>query len=149
MLCCPIVNIWTATPNDQHKLAALQQERAVLIQQANPRATAASQDLQAVLHDPTYVIVLAAQDDHPTGYIIGQVLDDETALVHEMALDAHTYHAGLGRTLWQQLAATFTDRQVYIRVPRYFPVEQAFWRSLGARHTEWKAAPQEFMWMTL
>jgi len=56
-----------------------------------------------------------------------------------MALDAHAYHPGLGRALNEAAVAWAKGRGatvLWALVPRYDPVAQAFWRSLGAQPTD-------------
>lgn len=88
-------------------------------------------------------------------------LPAETGLIDELALDAHKYHAGLGRGLVEQVRRELHARQKTILiacVPRHHAVEQAFWRALGA--VEWTPAspssllsippaPPTSIWMSL
>jgi GNAT superfamily N-acetyltransferase len=163
-----VVNIRAATIDDLPGLAALWQERQIILARADPRFDRGRPDpaawmerVAADLCRPDAVIYLAEKDE-PAGYIAGHLHpadgDPRCGVVDEMALDAHTYHAGLGRELWRALWAWFAARgavQTIIRVPRYSPVEQAFWRALGA--VEWKpeqtnilwSSRPELMWMTL
>lgn len=90
------------------------------------------------------------------GYISGMT-QNRRVFIDNIALDAHAYHIGLGHTLWRSILETAhqTDHEkLFISVPRYYAVEQAFWRSLGAIECKiesndnlWKLPP-ELMWMT-
>lgn len=106
------------------------------------------------------VLVALPQDDSVAGYICGLLLDG-VGVVDDIALDAHTYHAGMGRALWEALRVWFDARDVNgirARVARYSAVEQAFWRSLGAHPLDdqqttenddlWQLPP-ELIWLAL
>jgi hypothetical protein len=159
------VNIRAATTDDLPCLAELWTERQIILARLDPRFDRGRPDraawmerIAADLCRPDAVIYLAAQDQ-PAGYIAGHLrpagADPSCGVVDDMALDAHTYHAGLGRGLWLALREWFAAHnvaQTIIHVPRYSPVEQAFWRALGA--VEWKSEQTdtihpELMWLTL
>jgi hypothetical protein len=69
----------------------------------------------------------------------------QVGFITEMAIDTHVYQGGLGRNLVQALRAWFIERDVAhtaVFAPHDLAMEQAFWRSLGAR--EWV----DLLWMT-
>lgn len=164
----------TATPDDLPQLQALWQERIVILSQADARFARLQPDVwrqQATdtLKADNHGWFVAAEPGATVlaGFIHGRLVDDDKAgrvgVMLELALDAHAYHGGLARRLWRTLEAWFTEKTVAdrrLQVPRYRPVEQAFWRALGA--TAWNAKqdelkendatwkiPPEMMWMTL
>ena len=109
--------------------------------------------LGAWLSSPTTKIFCAKQNNIVIGYIVGNQRD-ALWVIEEMALDAHAYHRGLGKGLFMALQTWFTEiapTSIVIRAPRYYAVEQAFWRALGARdwtETTWEANPL-YTWMIL
>lgn len=101
------------------------------------------------------VVLVGVNEDmqQVVGFLTGTISDGYGA-IDDIALDAHRYHGGLGRALFDAARQWFTERSVetlVVRVPRYHPVEQAFWRALGSK--EWKDVPwqtaPEHTWMTL
>ncbi|MFW5691115.1 MAG: hypothetical protein ACOCXZ_01330 [Chloroflexota bacterium] len=107
---------------------------------------------------------------HVAAYGIGKIFNG-SGMIEEIALDMHNYHGGMGRALVNGLRAALVERgasEIVAGVPRYHPVEQAFWLSLGARpwplpdasaptdhstdnegaDTRWQIPP-EYIWMTL
>jgi hypothetical protein len=72
------------------------------------------------------------------------MLPERYGLITEIALDMHSYNAGMGRSLVQVLRAWFANQGIehaIAAVPRRYPVEQAFWRALGATERV------DLMWM--
>lgn len=70
-------------------------------------------------------------------------------MIDHMGLDAHTYYPGLARALVnavREAARAQNMHEILVRVPSYDPVEQAFWRSLGAEHVRHRSAPG-YQWM--
>lgn len=132
--------IRTAEPSDLAALRHLQHERAVLLEKSDARyktRVVTFESLAARIGGSLPVLVgvsgeqvagyVAAWTAHsPYGDIPGGVL-----LVDDMALDAHRYYGGLARALIQRLRTQAPDG-LRVLVPRYAPVEQAFWRALGA-----------------
>lgn len=101
----------------------------MILTQADARFRSHTSPLEDWLQNSDICVLVAENHDHIIGYIVGSV----AGIVYDIALDAHTYHAGLGRALWQSLRAWFAQHHldpITIRVPRHFPVEQAFWRAL-------------------
>lgn len=153
------VRIRTAQEQDLHQVETLWQERQALLSQANPRFRAPDRTLWHDALQARLNMVFVAVDDEQkiVGYIAGRMPRADAGLIDEMALDAHRYHGGVGRTLVRTMRDTFAEMQVsqvFVNVPRYHAVEQAFWRSLGARKpmlADWmnEHISPEFMWMTL
>jgi GNAT superfamily N-acetyltransferase len=105
-----------------------------------PTAQQWIEQARSLIADPNAVVLVAMPDSGtPAGYVIGAVDDAQRGLIRDIALDAHRYHAGLGRRLVTTVRGWFADHEaapVLVNVPRFHAVEQAFWRALGAR--EWK-----------
>lgn len=84
------------------------------------------------------------------GYVSVQQQDD-LWLIDHMATDLHTYYPGLARALVSQVRSQGMKMgidRIEIWVPERNPVEQAFWRALGASTTGF-AAPGGYEWMQL
>jgi GNAT superfamily N-acetyltransferase len=99
---------------------------------------------QTWLNDPRCGLFAAERDDDLIGYIAGWtqpmpgLVPERIGLITEIAIDAHRYHGGVGRALFEALRAWFKTQgieQIAIWTPCYDAVAQAFWRSLGA--AEW------------
>jgi hypothetical protein len=68
-----------------------------------------------------------------------------------MGLDAHSYHPGLARALVaavRDAARAHGAAGVLVNVPSYDPVEQAFWRSVGAANAGRRGSPG-YQWMQI
>jgi GNAT superfamily N-acetyltransferase len=137
---------------DLPRLADIWYEKWVLLSQADQRvrlasdakerwkAAAASWLAEADVH-----MVSALTDEMPIGYAVGRIADappglitDKMGAVMDIALDGHRSYPGAARMLVSALRAWFSARgieQIIAWTARRHPVEQAFWRSLGA--VEW------------
>lgn len=154
------VTIRRVEPGDLPAVAALWHERMLLQQQADRRLTLAA-DAQARwraaaagwLADPRCLMIAAEREGLLVGYAVGWLRDappgllpERLGVVSEMHVGAHSYQAGLGRALLDELRAWFSQQgaaALTAQVPRRQPVEQAFWRAMGA--AEWV----EIMWVKL
>jgi ribosomal protein S18 acetylase RimI-like enzyme len=153
-------SIRKAAPDDLPGVAALWHERITLQQQSDRRFTLApdapAQWTAAAagwLADPDCLLLAAERDGVLVGYAMGRMQDAPPGLlparigaVTEMHVGVHSYQTGLGRALLDELRAWFAQQgaaAVVVQVPHRQPVEQAFWRALGA--TEWI----DTMWMKL
>lgn len=153
-------DIQTPHPDDLPAMMALWRERMLIISQSTPhlrRHIQAEADhlaqLMTWLSDERAMIRCAKQNNALIGYMVG-VWRDNTLVISDMALDAHTYHRGLVKGLFSDLQIRFIvtpSQPIIIRVARYYAVEQAFWRGLGAtewtNHT-WESNPL-YQWMKL
>src|SRR5215213_9922955 len=107
------LTVRAATTTDVPRLAQLWYEKTVLQQQADPRIhiapdgqarwTAAA---EAWVSDPLTALFVAGAGDEVVGYIVARVespspglLPDRIGTVSDVAIDAHRYHAGVGRSL--------------------------------------------------
>jgi GNAT superfamily N-acetyltransferase len=137
------VNVRPALPHDTPSLQFLRQERAVLVQQSDPRLLLPAFEIAAAIEDLHAAVIVGEEDGHIAGYIVGFIknsplgtLPTGIGYIAELTLDAHKYHGGLGRVLVRALNEWFRERNVYrkvVYVPRYHAVEQAFWHSVGAK----------------
>lgn len=135
------MNVRPAFPHDTPSLNFLRQERAVLLQQSDPRLLPPSFAFDSALTDAA--VLVGEQDSRLAGYIVGFInssplgnLPGGIGYIAELTLDAHRYHGGLGRILVRALNEWFRGRganRVIVHVPRYHAVEQAFWYSVGAK----------------
>jgi N-acetylglutamate synthase-like GNAT family acetyltransferase len=141
-----------STQDDDAQVQHLWQERLAILSQSDPRFLA----LMDAPMPEDLTVFIAQSEGHILGCIACQIRDDYGVIL-DIALDAHTYHSGLGRTLLQGAKDWFHQQQptslkgIVARVPLYHAVEQAFWRALGAKNwTEapWQTAPQ-YHWMML
>lgn len=144
-------------PDDLPAIIALWRERMMIISQSAPhlrRHMQAEADyLSALRHwlDTRTAVILCAKKNHVVlGYIITIHRDDKMVIM-DMALDAHAYHRGLAKALFLAVQTSPMSQPIIIRVARYYAVEQAFWRGLGAQewtnHT-WETNPL-YQWMIL
>lgn len=109
----------------------------------------------AALHieNPAFCILVAEADDFIYGYSIGCLqaapvgtLPAQWGVVSELAIDAHRPRGGVGRALIDALRAWFIANDITlltVQVAGRYPVEQAFWRALGAK--EWV----DLLWLKL
>jgi GNAT superfamily N-acetyltransferase len=146
-------------------LADLRRERLALLSQIDSRFRAHAARIESWSERMTDLIgagdvFVAADGDSVTGYVtVQRPPDDATiALIDDIALDAHRYLGGVGRELVRAARANAEQWDctvVLVRVPRFYPVEQAFWRALGARIDQERRIgismedTPEFTWMTL
>lgn len=141
-------------------MADLWHEKMVLHQQADRRYRLApdskAQWSSAVRQwnaDECYFIHVAESQGEIVGYIIAHVqpsspglIPEQIGIISDLAVGTHSYQSGLGRHLLKPVLEWFSRQsitQVIIHVPHRQPVEQAFWRAMGA--TEWV----DLMWMIL
>jgi len=137
-----MVQIRQATFDDFDVLSALREERTVLLGQSDTRLLTSMQQGEAWRHfinmaldSPDYQVFLAYVDAGVVGYLIGR-LQGNVAIIIDVALHAHQYHGGVGRQLFREFRQSLmhtTIRRLMVQLPRFYAVEQAFWRSLGAQ----------------
>lgn len=151
-----------AVQDDLNALTALRYEKLALLSQTDPRVRVPpdyrvlwQQELGELLRDSHAHIVVAIEGESIVGYTVGWVKDGQ-GQIQFLAIDLHGYHQGVARALVSALGNWFREHGVGERVqviaPRRSPVEQAFWRSLGATRatddppgvSEW-----ETLWLTL
>lgn len=144
--------IRAAHADDLSPLYAMWVEKMILWEQSNlhirllPDSRAAWLDAyRAFLNDPQRSVWVAHSDENGEliGYIAGRLMDNSPGLaprlvgmIDALVMDAHGYHRGVGRALFTALSDWFRTMSVSeagIAVGRTVAVEQAFWRSLGAK----------------
>lgn len=152
------VSIRKATSEDIRALAALWQEKRTLLQQSDRRFRIAADarrqwelSAQNWLCDQRCAIYVAEKETTLHGFIVGwlpagipALSPEMPGLITELVIDAHTYQGGLGRMLLQALREWFHAHgmeRMAVFAPHNAPVEQAFWRALGA--VEWV----DLMWI--
>ena len=163
-----------ATINDLPDLANLWRERMVIIGQIDPRFAQNRIERETWIakareriHANDQQLIIAEESAALIGYIAGTIQPapgrhgEKTVygIIETIVLDAHTYHGGLGRGLFTAIKVWFDDQNVQkilIKAPRYYAVEQAFWRALGAKEwlpekkksPDWEVSPG-YVWMAL
>lgn len=152
--------IQSPNADDLPTIHALWLERMTIMSQSVPHLrrhipseTDHLSQLGVWLKMPTAKIICGKQDNRVIGYLVA-TLHDTLCLIEEMALDAHAYHRGLAKALLNTIQTAFSQpvpMPIIVRVPRYYAVEQAFWRTLGARDwtdSAWQIQPL-YQWMKL
>lgn len=147
-----------AENDDLSALLALQNERIVLLQQSDARFVPPTLTIEHCLSHVNAHVWVGVDGESVAAYALCWehhspygTLAESQLLFDEMALDAHKYHAGLGRALVNHIRVMHSPRQLIAAVPRYHAVEQAFWRALGAKPCsadDLKRSPF-FEWMCL
>ncbi len=129
-------------------LAALRHEKNTILAAARSQSTP-SQDVTQWMMEARRWVDLAScgffvveQDNRVVGYIIGVVLpaipgvsEQPIGAITDLALDAHGYHGGAGRSLVEAVRGWLVEhgvQRILVMVPRFYAPEQAFWRALGA-----------------
>jgi len=145
----PEVQIRRANSADIPGLARLWQEKMTVQQQSNRRYRMApdaaarwSQAAALYLDDPLAAVFVAQRGNELVGYVVLRceasppgLLPEQIGKVVDMAVGLHSDQNGLGRRLWDSARSWFTAQsltRVEAHVPRFMPVEQAFWRAMGA-----------------
>jgi ribosomal protein S18 acetylase RimI-like enzyme len=135
-----------ANPQDTEELLRLWRERTDVYLKQQGSTTAAEQWREAVLcwldRDDAAVLV-ADREGQLIGYMVGWVRENlpftqpaQFGLISEMSVDGHCKQGGVGTALLDAMKAWFKAKDLHhieVRVPYLQPIEQAFWRALGAR----------------
>lgn len=142
--------IRVAQQTDLLKLSHIWYERNALLQQSDSYFTLLPDAMQVWRDQATDWLVddaigffVAERDGDLIGYIVVEVQDapigyapEQFGRVADIGLDLHQYHSQLGRKLVEQAKSwlnQFEIDYVVIDVSAKYPVEEAFWRTLGAR----------------
>lgn len=136
-----------ATDADIPALQHLYDEHAALLAQANAAGRPAGMAPKLTEQNRVWV----GEVEGAIGGYICAIRDDDGWLVDDMALDAHVYYPGMARALVgavQQAARAEGQHKMVVRVPLYHPVEQAFWRALGAQPAGRPRVPA-YEWMQI
>ncbi len=152
--------IQPAAAHDIPGMALLWHEKLTIQQQTDRRYQLApggeaawSRAAAAWLQDSQYRILVAKREYEVVGYLIGCVqagppglLPAQVGVVTDMAVGAHSYQSGLGRQMLDPLRAWFHEQGLthfIVYAPHRQPVEQAFWRAMGA------TVMTDILWMKL
>ncbi|MDZ4763241.1 MAG: GNAT family N-acetyltransferase [Chloroflexota bacterium] len=146
-----MIAVLPATNTDLPALVEFWYEKWALLSQSDarirlaPDARARWLDAARIWISDANSLFCAVTDDARTvGFAVGRIDAAlmpglmPTGIITDIALDAHGSHAGAARALVAALRAGFAARgieQIVVWTARQQPVEQAFWRGLGA--TEW------------
>jgi GNAT superfamily N-acetyltransferase len=139
------MQIKLAAETDLAMLQRLYEERIALLIQGDRRITPAPVQWLGRVDGCVWI---GEVDDRVAGYVSVWWSDDVWTIDH-MGLDAHSYHPGLGRALVSAVrdaARAQGASGVLVNVPSYDPVEQAFWRSVGAAKAGRRGSPG-YQWM--
>ncbi len=148
----PMITVRSTLEADLPHLVHIWYEKWTLLSQADQRVRLASDarkrwisGARAWIEAADMCMISALADDVLSGYSVGQIMEtlpgllpDKIGVVRDIALDGHRSYPGAGRMLVSALRDWFAARgieQTIVWVARRQPVEQAFWRSLGA--VEW------------
>ncbi|HLA44486.1 MAG TPA: GNAT family N-acetyltransferase [Aggregatilineales bacterium] len=136
-----------AITKDIEELLRLWQERTDIYLQSERRQRIKQETwreavLNWIQHDDAVVLV-ADRDGQLIGYIVGWVWHNPPliepahyGLVSEMSVDGHCKQGGVGTAMLDHLKTWFRERELgyfEVRVPVRQPIEQAFWRAVGAK----------------
>ena len=141
--------IRAATIDDIPAMSMLWHEKMIIQQQSDRRfrlssdsRLAWSRTVSGWLDEPCYTIPVAERNAEIVGYLVARVdsappglTPAQVGVVLELAVGAHSYQSGLGRHLLESARHWFVKQEIthlVAYVPRRQPVEQAFWRALGA-----------------
>lgn len=145
------MNIRPAQPADLSAASLIWYERIALLQQTDsyftplPNATQVWEQQANLWIDDSNVGFYIAEHEaqHMIGYITVTLLTGPAGLrptqigkIIDMGLDLHEAHRGLGGNLLEQAISWLKERDIRILtvdLPARYPVEEAFWRSHGAK----------------
>ena len=126
-----------------HEKMLLQQQtdlRYALLPDSQARWTAA---LEPRLNDARWAIFVAESEAGVIGYIMAclrasppGLVPEQVGVIEDIAVSIHSQHNGLGRGLLEPVRQWFVEQgitRMVATVARFQPVEQAFWRAIGAR----------------
>ena len=136
-----------AVSEDLNELLRLWQERTEVYLQSERRAQVERDIWQAAvlnwIQREDAAVMVAERDDQLIGYIIGWRWQNPPliepafyGLVSEMSVDGHCKQGGVGSAMLEALKDWFKAQNLAyfeVRVPVRQPIEQAFWRAVGAK----------------
>lgn len=144
------MNIRRAQQSDLPQLSHIWYERIALLQQSDSYFTPLRDAMQVWqgqaalwLDDDQMCFYAAEHDEQPVGYICARIIDGPIGLrpIHlgtivDIGIDLHQTHRNLGSVLVDEVKAWLKERDIRILtvdLPARYPVEEAFWRSIGAK----------------
>ncbi len=146
--------IRVATPADLDAIAHLRTERHELLRQSDARFAPLTDSPSHWLTDSAARVWVVDMGERVVAYALVYVgrcplgeLPPESAALIEMALDAHRYYGGTGSALAKYVRESAPT--LWVAVPRFHAVEQAFWRAFGAKrcHADGLTLNAAFEWM--
>ena len=144
------MNIRPTQHSDLSQLSFIWYERIALLQQSDsyftplPDAMQVWQEQAALwINDEQRCFLAAEHNDRLIGYICVLIVDGPIGLqprqlgnIVDIGVDLHQSHRNLGGQLVDEAKAWLNDRNIRILtidLPARYPVEEAFWRSIGAK----------------
>lgn len=144
------MNIRPAKQSDLSTISFIWYERIALLQQTDSYFTSLPNAVQVWeqqanlwIDDSTVGFYVAEHETHIIGYIIITIVDGPVGLqpkqigkIIDMGLDLHQAHRGLGGNLLDQAKSWLAEQGIRILtvdLPARYPVEEAFWRGVGAK----------------
>jgi len=144
------MEIRPAQPSDLSTISFIWVERIALLQQTDsyftpiPNAVQVwEEQAQLWIDDSMVGFYVAEQDSQVLGYIVVTIVAGPVGLrpkqigkIMDMGLDLHQAHRGLGGNLLNEAKSWLAEHDIRILtvdLPARYPVEEAFWRSNGAR----------------
>lgn len=145
-----VMIIRPAIQSDITVASSLWFERISLLQQSDNYFTPledASQVWEAkagqwIDHD-NFGFFVAERDSTLVGYVVVSIISGPVGLqpklignIIDIGLDLHHAHSGLGKEMVQVVREWLIERDIHVlsvSVPSRYPVEEAFWRSIGAK----------------
>jgi GNAT superfamily N-acetyltransferase len=135
-----------AVASDIEELLRLRQERMEVYLKAEKRLqtdeNAWREAVLTWLAHPQAQVKVADRDGQLIGYMVAwlwgnppTVTPAQVGLVSEMSVDGHCKQGGVGTALFAAMRDWFKGQglsAIEVRVPHQQPIEQAFWRAMGA-----------------
>ena len=134
-----------ATEADLAILQRIYEERIALLFQSDRRIKPASVQWLGRADGCVWI----GEIDGTVGGYVSVWWPNSVWTIDHMGLDAHAYYPGLARALVatvRDLARDQGSSGILVNVPAYDPVEQAFWRSVGAS-TAGRRRSSGYQWM--
>ncbi len=144
------MDVRPAKQSDISQTSFLWYERIALLQQTDSYFTALPSGVQVWQETATKWIIddnvgffVAEVNNDVVGYMVVTLVDGPVGLrpkklarLIDMGMDLHQSHSGLGGQLLEQVTNWMREqnlRVLTIDLPLRYPVEEAFWRSQGAK----------------
>lgn len=144
------MNIRVAQQSDLSHLSFLWYERIALLQQTDTYFTPLPDAMQVWekqaalwLDDDNVCFFVAEVESVSIGYVSAKIVDGPIGLrpkymgaILDIGLDLHHTHRNLGGQLVDEVKHWLKERDIRImmvNLPARYPVEEAFWRSVGGR----------------
>ena len=149
-----VMLIRAAVSADLDAITHLRTERHELLRQSDARFAPLTDNPSTWLTDSAARVWVVEVSERIVAYALlygercplGDLPPQSAALI-EMALDAHRYYGGTGSALAKYVREAAPT--LWVAVPRFHAVEQAFWRAFGAKrcHADNLPLNAAFEWM--